>query len=65
MPNRKLMHNQYMTLDDFTFDGTISRMGTKRQIIIPSALYHIIRQNEFENVPLEITIKKKKEEPKK
>lgn len=48
-----------MTLDDFTFDGTISRMGTKRQIIIPNALYHIIKDNEFENVPLQITIKKK------
>ncbi len=49
-------------MDEFRFKAKISKMGTKRQIIIPTALHEILKDNEFEDVPLIVTVKKDKDE---
>lgn len=50
------MSQQNMTVDELKFKARISKMGTKRQIIIPVGMYEMIK--DFEDSDLIITIKK-------
>lgn len=47
-----------MAIDEFKFKATISKMGNKRQIIIPTALHEILKEG-FEDVTVMITVSKK------